>query len=83
MVDRSIVVSKLGDMDGVFGYPVDEAVFVIDSTRPVARKRMLERLRLSNTFKRVAFGRFKEFIDTLENLFVGFLPEKIVVPSVI
>lgn len=70
-------------MDGIFGYAVYEAVFIVDAARPVARKRMFQGLGLSDALKRAALGRFKESIDTLENFSVGSLPEKVVIPRVI
>ena len=81
--DRSIVVSKLGDMDGIFGYAVDEAVLIVDAARPVARKRVFQGLGLSNALKRAAFCLFNERVDASEDFSIGFLPEQIVVPGVI
>ena len=81
--DRSVMVSKLGDMDGVFAYAANEAVFVVDAARPVARKRVLQGLWFSNALKRAAFCLFNERVDAVEGFSVGFLPEQIVVPGVV
>lgn len=77
------MVSKLGDMDGVFTYAVDEAVFVVDAAGPVSRKRVFQRLGLSDALKRAAFCLFNERVDASEDFSIGFLPEQIVVPGVI
>ena len=77
------MVSKLGDMDGVFAHAVNEAVFIVDAARPVARKRVFQGLGLSNALKRAAFCLFNERVDAFEDFSIGFLPEQIVVPGVI
>ena len=77
------MVSKLGDMDGVFAYAIDEAVLIVDATRPASGKRVLQGLGLSNALKRAAFCLFNKRVDAFEDFSIGFLPEQIVVPGVI
>ena len=53
---------------------VDYSVFIIDSTRPISREGVLERLGLANTIKRVSPNVFDEGVDSIEYFFVCLLP---------
>ncbi len=44
---------------------------------------MFERLRLAYSFKWLAFNFFDEVVDSSEDFFIGFLPIKIILPSII
>jgi hypothetical protein len=41
----------------------------------------IKRLRLANAFKWITLCLFNEGIDTTEYLFIGFLPEEIILPG--
>jgi hypothetical protein len=44
---------------------------------------MFEGFRLADSFKWIAFNLFDEVIDSSEDFFIGFLPVKVVLPSII
>jgi len=52
------MVTQLRDPEIAFNDTIYDAMFRIDSTRPIALERMLERLGLSNTVMRVAHDFF-------------------------
>ncbi|OEU52140.1 MAG: hypothetical protein BA868_02595 [Desulfobacterales bacterium C00003106] len=77
------MVAQLGYMNCIFRYFINESVFIIYSPGPIARKGMFKRLRLANAFKWITLCLFNEGIDTTEYLFIGFLPEEIILPGVV
>ena len=80
---KSVVVPKLGDEQSVIRDFVDHAVLVVNSAGPVASEAMFERFRLADTFERFSLGLFDQLVDSVKNLFVGFLPVQIVFPGVL
>jgi len=63
---ESVVVSELGDMDGICGDFVNDSVFIIDTARPVSWEGMLQRLRFSDSFERIASDFFDNSVDPSE-----------------
>jgi hypothetical protein len=43
---------------------------------------LLEWFRFSDAFKRIVFDLLEECVDALEDFFVGFLPEQIILPGI-
>jgi len=60
---------------------INQPVFIINSTRPHTGQLVLEWFGLTDTGKRLALDCFDQFINALENAFVGSLPIKIIIPS--
>jgi|TARA_R100000935_G_C2827035_1_gene162888 hypothetical protein len=76
------VIPELGDEQSVIRDLVNHSVFFVDSPRPVTSQAVFERLRFTDTFKRFSLGLFNQLVDSVKDLFVGFLPVKIVFPGV-
>jgi hypothetical protein len=70
----SVVVSELGNKQGVICDLVHDPVFFVNSTGPVATEAMFERLRFTETFKGFSLGFVDKLIDSVEDLFVALLP---------
>ena len=79
----SVVIPKLSNMNRIFDNLIYESMFIIDAAGPIARKSMLERLRLSDSLKRIAFRFLNEGVDATKNLFISFLPKQIIIPRVV
>ena len=58
-------------------------MFIRDAFRPIARKRMLEGFRFTNTFKRISHRLLNHVVDAAKDLSIGVLPIEIVVPGMI
>jgi hypothetical protein len=80
---KSVVVSKLGNEQSVIRDLVNDAVFFVYSAGPVASQAMFKGLWLTTTFERLAFGFLNQFVDSIQNFFVGLLPVQIVFPGVL
>jgi len=61
-------------------YPVNEAVFAIDTSRPPAGPIFAEGLWLSDSPKRGALGVLDQGVDPAESLRAETLPKKVVAP---
>ena len=68
------MITELGYVNGIGGGLVNDSVFVVDAAGPVPGKGVFQGFRLSNSFKGIAFDFVDEFVDSSENLLVGFLP---------
>src|SRR5690348_10339303 len=83
---RSIMIATLDDLDLlrlVFSaHPVNEAVLMGDAPRPVALKRVFERLRLTETFGRIAPDVSDQFIDRVQDIGIRVLPAEVFLPGV-
>ena len=77
------MVAQLGDMNCIFRYFINEPVFISDSAGPVAGNSVFKWFRFSNTLKWISFRFFDEGVDTMKNLFIGFLPKEIIIPGVV
>ena len=77
------MIPELGDKQSVIRDLVNYSVFFVDSARPVPGKAVFEGLWLANTFERFSLGLFDQLVDSVKNLFVGFLPVQIVFPGVL
>ena len=73
-VSSSVVISQLGDKKGVLMNFVNYSMFIIYSTRPISGEGVLERLRLTNTIKRIALNVFDEGVYSIKHFFVCLLP---------
>jgi hypothetical protein len=80
---KSVVIPELGDKQSVIRDFVNYSVFFVDSARPVPCEAVLEGLWFANTFERFSLGLFNQLVDSVKNLFVGFLPVQIVFPGVL
>jgi hypothetical protein len=80
---KSVVVPELGDKQSVIRDFVHHSVFFVDSARPVTGEAVLEGLRFTNTFEWFSLGLFDQLVDSVKDLFVGFLPVQIVFPGVL
>ena len=70
----------MGDPKIAFHDAIYDAVFGIDSPRPIALKSMLKRLGLSDTAIRRAHDFFDELMNSLHDLRILALPNKIFFP---
>jgi hypothetical protein len=77
------VVPELGDKQGVIRDFVNYSVFFVDPARPVSGEAVFEGFWFANTFERLSLGLFDQLVDSVNNLFVGFLPVQIVFPGVL
>jgi hypothetical protein len=77
------VIPELGDEQSIIRDFVNHSLLFVDSSRPVTSEAVFERLRLTDTSKRFSFSLFDQLIDSIEYLFVGFLPVQIVFPGVL
>jgi hypothetical protein len=80
---KSVVISELGDKQSVIRNFVNYSVFFVDPARPVPGEAVFEGLWFANTFERFSLGLFDQLVDSVKNLFVGFLPVQIVFPGVL
>jgi hypothetical protein len=77
-----MVLACLEDHDVVDGDVTDEAVRVIDATRPGSGQDVFERLGLSNACERLALNLRYELVDALQGSAVLRLPAEVVFPPV-
>lgn len=77
------MVSQLRDVDCLFENLIDKSMLISNSPGPVPGKSMFQWFRFANTFKGIPFGFINKGIDTSENFVIGFLPKKVVLPSVV
>lgn len=70
-------------MDGVPGDFVDHAMLVVDAAGPVSGKGMFQRFGFADAFKGIPLDLPDERVDAPEDVPVGFLPIKVVLPGVI
>jgi len=77
------VIAKLGKKEGICLNLINNAMFLIDAPRPVARQAMFQRLGLTNTLERGTLDFFNENIDALEEFSVCALPIEIIFPSML
>ncbi len=77
-----VMEAALSNGDLISFWDVEEAVFAGDSSRPVAAVVGFEWLWFSNPLKGISEGVSDDKIDSLNHSFVGFLPVKVVVPSI-
>jgi hypothetical protein len=80
---KSVVIPELGDTQSVIRDFVNYSVFFVGSARPVPGEAVFEGLWFANTFERFSLGLFDQLVDSVKNLFVGFLPVQIVFPGVL
>lgn len=76
-----VVIAKLSDKDMVFNNFIDKSMFIINASRPIARKAVFQRLWFTDTFKRVALNILNQSIYPFKHGFIGFLPVQVVFPS--
>ena len=62
------------NIDRIVGNFINKPVLIIDSSRPISRKLMFKRFRLSNSFKRISCNIFYQFFYSLEDFFIGRFP---------
>ena len=77
------MISELGDKQSVIRDFVNDSVFLVDPARPVPGEAVFEGFWFANTFERFSLGLFDQLVDSVKNLFVGFLPVQIVFPGVL
>ena len=80
---KSVVIPELGDKQSVIRDLVNYSVFFIYSARPVTGKAVFEGFWFANTFERFSFDLFDQLVDSVKNLFVGFLPVQIIFPGIL
>lgn len=73
-----VAIATLRDEDRVVLDLVDQTVFVIDLTRPVAQEAVFERFGFADPFVAVAYHVRDECVDPLERLAVLNLPPEVV-----
>ncbi|CRI66133.1 hypothetical protein THIOKS12640024 [Thiocapsa sp. KS1] len=79
----AVVMKTTGDDDQLgVGRAVDQAMGVVDATRPVARQIAAQGLRLAGPGERLASGVRDQTIDSFERFSVLLLPVKVSIPSV-
>jgi len=78
-----IVIAKLGDEERVAFDLVDQAVLVINTTRPISRQTVLERLGLTDTGERRTLNVPNEVVNSPEGFAIGPLPVEVILPSVL
>lgn len=78
-----VMVSRLRDMDCVFGNLIDKSVFIGNSSRPVTRKSMFQWFWFADALKGILFCLTNKGIDTSENFFISLLPKKIILPCIV
>lgn len=76
-----VMVTALGNQQSIIGDSVNNPVLIINSSRPIAGKTVSERLRLSNALKRRSNNCFNKLVCPFEEIFICFLPIKIILPS--
>ena len=79
----SVVVAELGDEYRFFRDFVDNAVFVVDATGPVAGQCVAQGFGFADALEGLALDFLDEGIDSQEHLAVGLLPVKIILPGVL
>jgi len=75
------MIPQLRYQDSIFSRPVDDAVFVVYTARPVAGKPVFERFRLAGPCERVAHDLIDEPVDAFEHDLVGLKPVLVVLPG--
>jgi hypothetical protein len=80
---KSVVIPELGDKQSVIRDLVNDSVFLVDSAGPITGETVFEGLGFTDAFKRFSLGLLDELIDSIKDLFVGFLPVQIVFPGVL
>ena len=71
---KSVVIPQLGNKQSVFRDLVNDAVFFVDSPRPVTSKAVFERLWLADSFKWLPLGLFDQLVDSVKSLLSVFCP---------
>jgi hypothetical protein len=75
------MIPELDDEERIFFDLVDETVFFIYSSRPIAREGMPQRFRFSLPFIRCSANIFEETIYSFENTLICPLPKEVVFPG--
>ena len=75
-----IVIAKLRDENAIVRYFVDQSVFIVDTSGPIARKPVFQCLGLADSLKRLALNLFDQCVDSFEYGFIGLLPMQVVLP---
>ena len=73
----SVVVPKLGNEQSVIRDLVNDAVFFVNSSGPVTSEAVFEGFRFADTLERFSFGFLDKLVDSIQDLFVRFLPVQI------
>jgi len=58
-------------------------VLVVDSARPISGKGVFQRFRLTGAFEGSTHDFFNEAVNSTKDLFIGFLPIKIIFPGAV
>jgi len=80
---RSVVVAELSNKQGILMNFINHSVLIVNPSRPISRKSMFERLRLSNAFEWLSLDFLEKGIDTFKYLLVRFLPVKVIFPCLL
>jgi hypothetical protein len=77
------VIAKLRDENRAWLYAVHDSVFVIDSSRPETRERVLERFGFTDARVGISLDFLNQQIDPFDQFPVVLLPVQIIFPSLI
>ncbi len=80
---RLVVVAQLRDAQIGALYSVDDAMLIIDASRPVSGERMPEALGLPNSREWVPLDFVDQRVDALHYLAIGLLPVQVVLPRML
>ena len=78
-----IMITALGDNEGVVGDFVYQPVSAVDTSGPITGPVVFQGLRIADTVKRVPSRLFNQTIDAFDNLLISLLPIKIILPCVL
>ena len=75
-----IVIAKLRDEHAIARRFVDQSVFVVDASGPIAGKPVFQRFGLADSLKRLPLNLFDQCVDPFEYGFISLLPMQVVLP---
>ena len=77
-----VMIARLGDLYPIIRNPINQPMLVGYSARPVSRKSVLQRLRLTDAFIRiVARNILNQLVNLVQNLAIKLLPVEVILPS--
>jgi len=77
-----VMITQLSYKNSIFGQPVDDAVLVVDASRPVTGKAVFERFGFAGARERIMHYLVDQPVYAFEHVPVGLLPVKIILPGI-